>query len=197
MICMHPVEYNLSLVDLMLDEFGSYILSSEIFWPLSKKRIGEMVLPRLTLGGLTLAFDELTAQMPQMNPKQVRHHERTIRAFDHLSTKWRAAIEKKASQELKARINIWRAYLQDVEEQTRLIQDYPREVRTRVMISHLSDILKSTPDFDSWKETINYLDQSLDDFIVPGEFLWDDPLQDVYPKEKFPYLYKKPRRHLT
>jgi hypothetical protein len=197
MMPMHPIEYNLSLVDLMLDEFGNYILSSEVFWPLSKKRIGDWALPRLTLGGLMLTFDELAAQTPQMKSKQASYHERMTRTFDRLSQKWRVAIEKKASQELKARMNIWRAYLQDLEEQPRLIQDYPQEVRTRLMISHLLELLKSTPDSEDWIQAINHLDQRIDDFTIPGEFLWDNPLQQVYPKEKFPFLYRKPRSHLT
>jgi hypothetical protein len=194
---MHPIEYNLALLDLILDEFENYILTSEIFWPLSKKRIGGIPLPRLTLGGLILALDELAAQKPQMSPKQAAHYERTLRTFDRLSSKWRVAMENKAAQEIQARLNIWRAYMQDLEEDPHLIENYPWEVRTRVMINNLTDILASIPDFETQNEMINHLDKRIDDFLVPGKFLWDEPLQPVYPKSKFPFLYKKPKRHLT
>ena len=193
---MQSIEHNLSLFELMLDDLEPYLLTSEVFWTLSKKMLGSIPLPRLTLGGLMLTLDELTAQMPEMNTKQKMRHERMLRRYDRTTMKWSVALEKKALRELNSRLNIWRAYIQDLEEQSELIQDYPREVRTRVMIEHLVSTIGPHLDLEAENQAINGLDHRIKDFVVPGKFLWVDPLQSIYPKEGFPYLYVSPRNSL-
>jgi hypothetical protein len=190
---MQSIEHNLSLFELMLDELESYLLTSEVFWALSKRTLGSIPLPRLTLGGLMLILDELTAQTPEMKPKQKMRHERMLRKYDRTSLKWRVALEKKAVRELNSRLNLWRAYIQDVEEQSESIMDYPQEVRNRVMIEHLMNTIGSHLDLKVEIQAINALDHRIKDFVIPGKFLWDDPLQNIYPQEDFPYLYVSPR----
>ena len=43
---MQPHEYNLNLASFMLEEIEEYILSSEVFWPLSKRSPTGSLLPR-------------------------------------------------------------------------------------------------------------------------------------------------------
>lgn len=193
---MQSIEHNLSLFELMLDEFESYLLTSEVFWTLSKKMLGSIPLPRLTLGGLMLILYELSAQTPEMNTKQKMKHERMLLKYDRTTIKWRVALEKKAVRELNSRLNIWRAYIQDLEEEPELIKDYPREVRTRVMIEHLVNTIGPHLDLEVENQALNGLDHRIRDFIVPGKFLWEDSLQDIYPQEGFPCLYMGPRNSL-
>lgn len=181
----------------MVDEFDSFILSTQVFWPISHAGIRGSTLPRMTLGGLQLLLDELAAQNPQMDSKQAGQYDRLFHKVESLRGKWQSTIEKKAIQELKARLNLWGAYLNDLEEQPEWIENYPREVRNRVMIHHLIDILNRSPELEAELQAVSNLDHRLRDFVIPGTFIWEEPLQPVYPQEKFPYLYMRPRDTFT
>ncbi len=191
---MRSIEHNLSLLERMVEELEPFILSAVIFWPLDQKGIRGTPLPRLTFGGLLLTLDELSALNPQMTPKQVLRYDRLLQKFEGIRERWRVAVENKAIQELKARLNIWRAYLQDLEEKPDWIENYVREVRVRVMIEHLMAIIGPHPELESEFQMIKNLDHRVLDFVIPGKFIWEDSLQPVYPEEKFPYLYTKPRK---
>jgi hypothetical protein len=194
---MQSIEQNLSLLERIVDEFEPFILSAEIFWTLDHKGIRGTPPPRLTLGGLLLILDELSAQNPEMTPKEAMRYDKLIRKVEGIHGQWRVAVENKAGQELKARLNMWRAYLQDLEEKHEWIENYSREVRTRVMLHHLMAIIGSKPELETEYKMINNLDKRIWDFVIPGKFIWDDLLQPIYPKEKFPYLYTRPRDSFT
>jgi hypothetical protein len=194
---VQSIEQNLSLLEMMVDEFDSFILSAQVFWPISQHGIRGASLPRMTLGGLQLLLDELAAQYPQMDSKQARQYDRLIHKVENLRGRWQSAIEKKALRELQARLNLWGAYLNDLEDQPEWIENYLREVRNRVMIHHLIDILKHSPELEAELQMVSNLDHRLRDFVIPGKFIWEDSLQPVYPQEKFPYLYLRPRGSAT
>ena len=144
-----------------------------------------------------LTLDELAAQKLQMGPKQSMQYDRLLRKFEGIRQKWQAAIENKAIQELKMRINLWRGYLNDLEEQPNWIENYPTEVRNRVMIDHLTTIIGPKPELKNEFQAISSLDHRIQDFLIPGEFIWEDSLRTIYPQDKFPYLYMKPRDAFT
>jgi len=193
---MQSIDYNLSLLDIMLDDFEAYILSKVLYWPLSMDAKRDAYLPRLTLGGLYLTLDELASQQFAMNQDQETQYHKLIRKFDQVISKWQVCVEQKAQQELSSRLNLWQAYLRDLEDDPDLVEDYPRAVRIRVMIGHLIDLSGSSQEVKEKTLIISSLDQRFNDFVKPNDFLWDAPLKLVYPQEKFPYLYRSPRNLL-
>jgi hypothetical protein len=191
---MPSIQYNLSLLDRMLEEFEAYILSSVIYWPLSPKGKELSRPPRLTIGGLYLTLDKLASQESEMRRNEVSHYDKLRRILERLSTKWQVGIEQKALQELNSRLNLWKAFMQDLEEDPNRIEAYPHEVRIRVMISHLIDLCEPNQDIKEIKIILKNLDQRIEYFVQADDFLWDDRLREVYPQEKFPYLYRTPRQ---
>jgi hypothetical protein len=142
-------------------------------------------------------LNELAGQNPQMDPKQAMRHDRLLQKYGGIRQKWQTAIENKAIQELKMRLNLWHGYLNDIEEQPNWIENYPGEVRNRVMIDHLTTIIGPKPELENEFLAISSLDHRIHDFLIPGEFIWEDSLRPFYPQEKFPYLYMKPRNAFT
>jgi hypothetical protein len=190
---MHSIEYNLSLMDAMLDDFEGYVLSSQVFWPLAQKKRQSALFPRLTLGGLLLLIDELSAQQNLMSPEQEREYQQLQRDYDRITVKWRVAMERKTNDELGARINMWRAFLQDLEEEPDIIESLSQEVRNRVMITRLLELIGPLSEDQNEMKMIRSLDARLRDFVIPGDFTWDEALEKMYPQENFPFLYLQPR----
>ena len=122
---MQSIQYNLSLLDRMLEELEAYLLSSVIYWPLSTKGTRLSRAPRLTLGGLYLTLDELASRESEMTRNEVSHYDKLSRILERLSTKWQAGIEQKALQELNSRVNLWKAFIQDLEEDPKRIEGCP------------------------------------------------------------------------
>ena len=190
---MHPHEYNLNLVSYMLEEIEDYILSSEVFWPLSKRSPTGSPLPRLTLGGLTLTLNELKAQENDLSPSQRADHDKLLLQMERVRVKWAVGLERKAAQELRSRLYLWRAYLNDIEERVDTAENYPYEVRYRVMFEHLADLSIRQPETRPWVDEMRSLDTRLRSFFVSGDFVWDARLEEIYPQSTFWYLYGFPR----
>jgi hypothetical protein len=183
----------------MLDEFEAYLLSTVVYWPLSTKGKTKRIvpLPRLTLGGLSLKLDELASQETEMNRDQGRQYLRLMRIFERFTVKWQVSIENKAQRELNSRLNLWQGYLKDLEDDPEQIEEYSQEVRIRVMISHLISLSGSSNEVDKMMKILSHLDQRIEYFVEVNTFLWDEQLKPVYPENKFPYLYRKPRNYPT
>jgi hypothetical protein len=190
---MHPHEYNLNLASFMLEEIEDYILSSEVFWPLSKRSPAGSVLPRLTLGGLMLTLNELKAQEKDLSPSQRTDHDKLLLQMERVRVKWAVGLERKAAQELRSRLNLWRAYLYEIEERVDTAENYPYEVRHRVMFESLADLSIRQPETKPHVDEMRSLDLRLRSKFLPGPFVWDARLEDIYPRSTFWYLYGLPR----
>jgi hypothetical protein len=137
---MHSIGYNLTLLKEMMAEFRAHILSKELFWPLRKKSYDNVPFPQLSIGALLLTLDELEAQASEMNALDERTYQEQLNIFERFSQKFRVAIENKAARELITRTNLWRGYLQDVEEDPQSLEEYSRQVRNRVLMKKLSTL---------------------------------------------------------
>ncbi len=153
-----------------LPELQTYLLSDVLFYPLSHP------LPRLTVGGLLLAQRRLHAY-EDASPLDLQ--------FDTLRSKWRAAWEKKAAQEFEIRLTLWRNYLDDCREEETLLENYPREVRWRVMLALLSAELPAE------SSELSALDQRLRNTFHAGAFIWDETLRSEFSQDDFWFLYGK------
>jgi hypothetical protein len=108
--------------------------------------------------------------------------------LDEIITKWRVAWEQKTAQEFRARLNLWRDFLEEYRQNQEANADrYPYEVQRRVMIDLLevwsADISRAE------SELLSALDQLLKSVWIPGDFIWDDNLAPGFPPDRFWYLY--------
>ena len=190
---MHPPEVNLDLAEAMVDELEAYLLSNELFWPISRQPApGQPLFPRLTLGGLSLTLDELSAQERALSPSLLARHGRLRFRFEALLTKWASAGEGKAVRELGSRINLWQAYLSELEESSRWAEEYAHEVRQRVMATRLAGVARLQPGALPHLQGLQDLDARLRRIFRRGKFVWDERLRAVYSEEDYWFLYGSP-----
>ncbi|MBN1266255.1 MAG: hypothetical protein JXA25_12235 [Anaerolineales bacterium] len=186
-------EYSLQLLALQLDEYESYLLSKELYWPLSHRApSGSRPFLRLTTGNLMLNINEITVYLDLLNPSQEQQYFQLILSWDSIRQKWRGTIQEKALLELKNRIKLWSAYLEDLIQGKDRGQSYSFEVRFRLICSLLLDLLTDREEFVDLQKQIRLLDQQLKTQFEPGPFLWPDRLRDMYPADLYWFLYGKP-----
>jgi hypothetical protein len=175
---MSSIEKDKTYLEAGISELDDYLLSQELFWPISARGFS---LPRLTIGGILLAKARLEARNERI--------ESLIAQLDAVRSKWQVAWETKAGREFRSRFGLWSNYLADYRHNPENNVDaYPHEVRYRVMLQLLLDELTAPPPEN---EGLIQLDSVLRTSLSPGEFIWDVDLQSGFPREVYWYLYGK------
>jgi hypothetical protein len=102
------------------------------------------------------------------------------------------AIERKATREAHSRLQLWSAYLEELNESDAAHADYPQEVRQRVMVSRLLAWGGAGPELDANAERTHSLDSLLRRRFEAGPFLWETLLEQIYRMPDFWFLYGRP-----
>jgi hypothetical protein len=187
---VHPPEYNLALARAILEQLEQFLQSDDAFWPLPARPPSPGIpFPRLSLGALSLALDELRAVETDIEPSARSAIQAVEREFDRITQKWTAAVERKALAEASQRVSVWRAYLQDLRDLRTDPADYRQEVKQRVILSRLLGLARSNPDNRVTIGALEGLDRNLRSLFAPGDFIWDIRLERVYPEADFWFLY--------
>lgn len=190
---MTPSKESFEAINNMLAELEEYLLSPELFWPLSQPG-GIPGRDRLTLGNLMLSIDTLQADRQNWDLTSETAFRKIEMQWDQSHEKWKSAIQRKAEAEMGSRINLWQAYLDDLDDGQAAGFDYAHEVRNRVIIERLFDLGLSQ---EGWGKALQNLDRLCRRLIVPVKFIWPSNLQEVYPQERYWFLYVRPRREVN
>ena len=173
---MTSVEKDRAYLEAGIPELQSYLLSDELYWPITARGFD---LPRLTIGGLLLAATRLQARG--------EHIDNLMSQLDTVRSKWRVAWETKAGREFQSRFNLWGNYLTDYRQNPEGFADsYPHEVRNRAMLELLQDEMPAElPE----RGALSSLDTALRSSLIPGPFIWELELQPGFPREEYWFLY--------
>ncbi len=190
---MHSTEYNLAFLENALEEMETYLLQTELFWPLSTPPDVNPDFPRLTISSVLLTLYELEALEGTIPAAQQTSATRLQTKWEALHTKWRTAVETKSIGEMRARLNLWKAYITDLEENKGRQANYDQEVTQRVRFALLREHIGDSVIPDELVELIQAVDSRALALTAPAEFVWDEPLRSVYLPEDFLFLYRKPK----
>lgn len=189
---MPSANYDLRYLQAGVPQLESYLLSSEIYWPLgAQAQAGEPPYPRLTLGTLLLAQARLRGR--DLSDTQHSDLARLDEQLDEIRSHWRVAWGQKAGNEYLARLNLWRNYLNEYRDEPENNADrYDYEVQRRVMLDLLGQEAEGVP--ASQAELLRGMDNMLRSVFVPGPFIWEAALENSFPRSEFWYLYGRPKK---
>jgi hypothetical protein len=186
--------YDLAYAAAGLAALKDYLLTKELFWPLSISAAGQgQVYPKLTAGSLLLTFSRLHAYSKSSTLDAIQQSEftRLEREFDALKRKWQVAWEEKASREFTSRLRQWSHYLNEFTQNPDAQAPYYRsEIRLRVLLELLKDDLGEVP-----HEDLSVLDKSLRAQFTKGDFIWDEDLAEGFPQDQYWFLYGQLSNH--
>ena len=190
---MQSIEFNLQYLENALDELETYLLQSELFWPLSSSAGVRQEFPRLTIANVLLTLNELEAQENDMAPEQYGDASSLQTRWEALHTEWRSAVEMKSIEEMGARLNLWKAYIADLEENKGRQSSYDQEVTQRVRFALLRERIGDAAIPDELVELMQAVDSRALALTFPADFVWDERLQSIYPQEVYLFLYREPK----
>jgi hypothetical protein len=184
-----PPESQLAWFSAALEELPSFLPSSDVFRPLHHPP--PRMVHDLSLGTLLLTIDSLAARADELTPAEGAAWDRARLRWGAEASSHAAAIEAKARAELPHRLNLWRSFLQDLEEKPSEAGTYVVEVRHRVMIERLTGSLEGRAGPEGMA-SLGPLDEKLRRRFVAGPFVWESALRRAYPEPRYWYLYGHP-----
>jgi hypothetical protein len=92
-----------------------------------------------------------------------------------------------------ARLNLWKAYIADLEERKGQQANYDQEVTQRVRLALLRERIGDAAASDELINLIQTIDIRGLALTIPSEFVWDTRLEPIYPADKYIFLYRKPK----
>jgi hypothetical protein len=191
---MQSINYNLRYAAAILEQFEKYLLSREVFWNLGvRTKRGETPFPDLSPGNLYLVLNQLETQQPEMTTIEIKEYARLRLLEIEARREWPAALERKSSEELSIRINLWRNYLADLANQESNSNSSRTEIKHRVIINLLQSVGACRIEDSATRVQIQGLDDRFWRYYQAGEFLWDPALRVHYSEPEYPFLYSEPR----
>jgi hypothetical protein len=92
-----------------------------------------------------------------------------------------------------ARLNLWKAYVADLEENKGRQSNYDQEVTQRVRFALLRERIGDAAIPDELVELMQAVDSRALVLTIPADFVWDGRLQSIYPREVYLFLYRRPK----
>jgi hypothetical protein len=184
---MKSFEYDRRYLQASLDVIEDYLLSDEVFWPISANPPeGSLDYPRLTLGGLLLAKERLSAY-PTTHPQEVERQQ-VISDLDQIRSKWRVAWENKAGRSFSVRLRMWGDFIEEYKNSPQDNADrYPYEVRLRVMLKLL--IAEGGGQHQVEINLLSGFDSYLKSVLEMDGFIWEPELKKGFPENSYWYLH--------
>jgi len=177
-----------ALLQAAAPELERYLFSEVLYYPLtsgSGRRLSGDT-SRLTIGNILLAIKKLQAD--DLPPAEAGQLTTLLEQIEQVRTRWRTLWQKKVMQEIPNRLNLWRDYLERLSDSTSTGSgDYRYNVRTRVILELLLDEVDDLP--PQKEALLRSMDLKLKAMGTPGKFIWDEPLREVFPEDRFWYLY--------
>jgi hypothetical protein len=180
---MWDAEAALKFLEDAVEEIETYLLSTDVIWARSGRlslSVGLIALNQRWLGTTLEAEDQARLHAAEAELAIV-------------GNKWRVAWERKATAELRSRLNLWRGYLSDLEGRPGLGSSYPQEVRNRAIAVDLLDAAGNQPEIKTLAASLDAIDSRLRESFHPGKFVWEKAPESAFPEEPFWFLYGRPQ----
>ncbi len=182
---------DLRILEAMAAGMDEYLRNQSLFWPLP-----DTTMPRLTVGGYLLRQHRLVALRQLLEPGEQQRLDDAIRVFNKALVEKVVAFEKRANDELHARLRQWSQYIRELSHESFAAGDYyASAVEPRAIIAALQDKLTLPPyKLDKGVRTeAEAYDKALRNYWQPGEFVWPEEWQSAYPPDDYWWLYGRPR----
>jgi hypothetical protein len=184
------LERDLLFAEALAPDLKDYLLSSILYWQLSASHRNEPPLPKGTLGGLLIRLHRLAALEEALDAGQQERLANARRLAETSLEYWSAQAESKALAEIRSRLNIWEAYLADLEARPAASgAEYPTQAEGRTILSLLLNFAHRAEAAAGFAPHLDEADARLREMARPGGFVWNAALAPAFPQERFWWLY--------
>ena len=191
---MTDLERDLRIVTILAGDLKDYLLSDTLYWSLSDPGPASNRYPLGTVGGQVLRLRKLDTARGQLSPDQSQRLDDAASKTHDTLNQWIVQREQKAAREIKARLQTWSAFLDDLSTDTqRFRSEYATQVEGRAILSMLFPLAGKAADGQGFQARLASLDERLRLICGPGDFVWDPIFERGFARGEFPWLYVQAR----
>jgi hypothetical protein len=183
---------DLEITEAMVAELEAYIVSDELYRTLivHASRGDENV--RMTGGDLLARLHRLQGERAALPPAQQERIDAAQRSADAAIYSMRTRFQERLQREMKARLDSLRWFLDECDEdRQRCRGEFPFEMRNRQRIEEILKKLGANLPEDL-KSLLTQIDRRIRMVAQGSEFTWDPRMRDIYPPDRYWYLYMRP-----
>jgi signal transduction histidine kinase len=182
---------DLSAVEAMIADLETYIVQDEVYRTiLAPTGAGNRKL-RMSGGDLLARLHRLQGERADLTADEQARLDAAQAEADRIIYSLKTRFLERLSREMKARLDSLTWFLDDWDDEPRRGRsDYPFEIRNR---QRIEEILKQLKDkiSDDLNASLAKVDRRIRQHTQNSGFIWDEPLQKVYPPETYWYLYRR------
>jgi hypothetical protein len=183
---------DLAVIQEMANEFQNYVLGDDVYRTLViRTRHGEERV-QSSGGDLLARLHKVQAQQDELTPEQRQTLSEVRRQLDESKRDFHSRFQSLLERETRARLNSLKWYLDECQEDRQQCRiQYPFEIRNRQRIAEIWKELSANPP-EALGSQIDNIDRRLRSMVGPAEFVWDNDVKKVYPRDEYWYLYVLP-----
>jgi hypothetical protein len=189
---LHPVftydpGQEVRIVETMASQLVPYVYQDELYGLMPN------TMPRLTVGGLLMRLYRLTAVASQLTAPQQASFKTAQTKLETTKRDWPVAYEGKIAREFQSRITaLNQSFAECADNPKQCAESYGVNAEKRAILQALADEAESLNVFtQDMKGGLNSVDNKIHRYTEPGEFIWSERVQSIYPKDKYFFLYVK------
>lgn len=185
---------DLDELEQMVERLGDYLLGDAMYLPVSGGFFRGSSTPQMTIGALLLRRRRLSHLRAKLKRADGHRLDAALAQHADLQREWTLHYEKKLQREVPMRLKVMAGFFRECSENPRDCGGaYPVEALRRTIVQ---EILLALNAFGYEKKEMTAAarpaDQALRRILHAGEFIWSPPLEAVYPKAMFWWLYGSP-----
>lgn len=182
---------DLSATEAMVADLETYIVGEDVYRTiLVDTGAGNRKL-RMSGGDLLARLHRLQGERAELTPDEQTRLDSTVAEAERIIYSLKTRFHERLAREMKARLDSLTWFLDDWDgEPTRGRSEYPFEIRNR---QRIEEILKRLGDSlpEGLSGTLAKVDRRIKGHTQTGPFIWDSPLEKVYPPDPYWYLYRR------
>lgn len=186
------IETTLAITEAMVDELTDYLMGGKLYRQVMVQTPDGFKQPKMTIGALLENIETLQWQRNALNAEQQAALESIAGRVDigrrAFSDSWEALLRR----ELKALLDSWKWYLDDVARDEKARENYANESRIRTRIDLVQRALAGDPQVSAERRELGELDERLKGMMQPGDYVGPAGGQAHYPRGEAWWLYGAP-----
>jgi hypothetical protein len=182
---------DLTILEAIVEDLPAYLASDATHWSMSGDN-----MPKLTIGGCLMRQERLQKLRPQIAFADQARLDKSMDDFNASLENQIVRFEKRAHDELHARLREWTTYLRDAtSKKAKAREHYANIVDTRIVISALMNKLSQSPYQlnERLAQDVAQMDARLKGQWQTNEFVLDKVWEEAYDPVEYWWLYGCPK----
>ena len=194
MSAKYSLERDLAELEQMVERLRDFVLGDRLYMPLASGYSRSATTPQLSTGALLLRRRRLMFLRASLSASQQARLESALEQHDVIQREWTVHYEGKLKQEAPARLKQMHGFFRDCQDSpSSCASAYPVEALRRTIVQ---EIVLAMDEFgyDSAESRarVPHTDTALRRLLFACEFIWAAPLEAVYPRGEYWWLYGVP-----